>query len=80
MRKMVFVEQIREMQFSWIFFLLTTKDCKKILMKSGNTIIYSGKLGQGSKRLHKSPFVTETAGGRILPCPIFQKHSFVHAH
>lgn len=74
MCKMLLVEQIREMQFSWIFFLLTTKDCKKILMKSGNTIIYSGKLGQDSKRLHKSPFVTKTAGGRILPCPIFQKH------
>lgn len=74
MCKMVLAEQIREMQFSWIFFLLTTKDCKKILMKSGNIIIYSGKLGYGSKRLYKSPFVTETAGGRILPCPIFQKH------
>lgn len=49
MCKMVLAEQIREMQFSWIFFLLTTKDCKKILMKSGNIIIYSGKLGHGSK-------------------------------
>lgn len=47
---------------------------QKNLMKSGNIIIYSGKLGQGSKRLYKSPFVIETAGGRILPCPVFQKH------